>query len=90
VVDVIAHEYEFGNGGHMAASRSQVDWFLYQAGILSFRAFVQGKASWILNYSWDGEKGVTAPEPMNNFGQLQRDGGSEFLGCSRTFDVRVE
>src|SRR5580700_9987088 len=63
VVDVIAHEYEFGNGGHMAASRSQVDWFLYQAGMLSFRAFAQGKASWILNYSWDGEKGVTAPEP---------------------------
>jgi len=25
VVDVIAHEYEVGNGGHMAASRSQVD-----------------------------------------------------------------
>ena len=57
VIDVIAHEYEFGNGQHMAASRSQVDWFLYQAGMLSFRAFAQGKASWILNYSWDGEKG---------------------------------
>ena len=36
VIDVIAHEYEFGNGEHMAASRSQVDWFLYQAGMLSF------------------------------------------------------
>ncbi|MGB6633616.1 MAG: hypothetical protein WBE52_20410, partial [Terriglobales bacterium] len=65
-VDVIAHEYEFGNGGHMAAVRSQVDWFLYQAGMLSFRAFAQGKATWILNYSWDGQKGVTAPEPMKN------------------------
>ena len=66
VIDVIAHEYEFGNGEHMAASRSQVDWFLYQAGMLTFRAFAQGKATWILNYSWDGEKGVTAPEPMKN------------------------
>ena len=66
VVDVIAHEYEFGNGEHMAALRSQVDWFLYQAGMLSFRAFAQGKATWILNYSWDGQKGVTAPEPMKN------------------------
>ena len=66
VVDVIAHEYEFGNGEHMAATRSQIDWFLYQAGMLSFRAFAQGKASWILNYSWDGEKDVSAPEPMKN------------------------
>ena len=66
VVDVIAHEYEFGNGEHMAAVRSQVDWFLYQAGMLTFRAFAQGKATWILNYSWDGQKGLTPPEPMKN------------------------
>jgi hypothetical protein len=66
VIDVIAHEYEFGNGGHMAAVRSQVDWFLYQAGMLSFRAFAAGKASWILNYSWDGQKEVTPQEPMKN------------------------
>jgi hypothetical protein len=66
VIDVIAHEYEFGNGEHMAAVRSQVDWFLYQAGMLSFRAFAEGKATWILNYSWDQQKDVTAPEPMKN------------------------
>ncbi|HSS96084.1 MAG TPA: family 10 glycosylhydrolase [Terriglobales bacterium] len=66
VIDVIAHEYEFGNGGHMAAMRSQVDWFLYQAGMLSFRAFAEGKASWILNYSWDKQKEVTPQEPMKN------------------------
>ena len=78
VVDVIAHEYEFGNGQHMAASRSQVDWFLYQAGMLSFRAFAQGKASWILNYSWDGEKGVTAPEPMKNLANSIVMAGANF------------
>jgi hypothetical protein len=66
VVDVIAHEYEFGDGEHMAAVRSQVDWLLYQAGMLTFRGFAQGKATWILNYSWDGQKGVTAQEPMKN------------------------
>jgi len=66
VVDAIAHEYEFGNGEHMAASRTQLDWFLYQAGMLSFRAFAQGKATWILNYSWDGDKGVDAREAMKN------------------------
>jgi hypothetical protein len=78
VVDVIAHEYEFGNGEHMAAMRSQVDWFLYQAGMLSFRAFAQGKASWILNYSWDEQKEVTAPEPMKNLASSIVMAGANF------------
>jgi hypothetical protein len=66
VVDAIAHEYEFGSGEHMASSRSQLDWFLYQAGMLSFRAFAEGKATWILNYSWDGDKGVDKRDAMKN------------------------
>jgi hypothetical protein len=66
VVDAIAHEYEFGSSDHMASSRPQLDWFLYQAGMLSFRAFAQGKATWILNYSWDGDKGVDPREAMKN------------------------
>src|SRR3984957_10142878 len=78
VVDVIAHEYEFGNGEHMAAVRSQVDWFLYQAGMLTFRAFAQGKATWILNYSWDGQKDVTAPEPMKNLANSIVMAGANF------------
>lgn len=78
VVDVIAHEYEFGNGGHMAVERSQIDWFLYQAGMLSFRAFAQGRATWILNYSWDGEKGVSAPEPMENLANSIVMAGANF------------
>jgi len=64
VADAIAHEYEFGGGDHMAGSRTQLDWFLYQAGMLSFRAFAQGKATWLLNYSWDGDKAVDAREAM--------------------------
>jgi hypothetical protein len=66
VVDAIAHEYEFGNGEHMAASRTEADWFLYQAGMLSFRAFAEGKATWILNYSWDGNRGVDKRDAMKN------------------------
>jgi len=66
VVDAIAHEYEFGSGEHMAASRSQLDWFLYQAGMRSFRAFAEGRATWILNYSWDGDKGVDKRDAMKN------------------------
>ena len=43
VVDAIAHEYEFGNGGHMASERKPLDWFRYQVGMHSFRAFAQGQ-----------------------------------------------
>lgn len=78
VVDAIAHEYEFGNGEHMAASRTQLDWFLYQAGMLSFRAFAQGKATWILNYSWDGNKGVDAREAMKNLAMSEVIAGANF------------
>ncbi len=66
VVDAVAHEYEFGEGDHMAASRNPLDWFNYQAGMHSFRAFAEGKPTWILNYSWDGQKSVSIPEAMKN------------------------
>ena len=66
VVDAISHEYEFGEGNHMAASRNPLDWFSYQVGMYSFRAFGQGKPTWILNYSWDGQKDVSIPEAMKN------------------------
>lgn len=62
VVDAIAHEYEFGEGDHMASERTPLDWFRYQVGMHSFRAFAQGKATWILNYSWDGDKKAAASE----------------------------
>ena len=78
VVDAIAHEYEFGEGDHMASSRKPLDWFRYQVGMHSFRAFAQGKATWILNYSWDGDKKVTAPEPMMNLAMSQVMVGANF------------
>jgi hypothetical protein len=78
VVDAIAHEYEFGNGEHMAASRTQLDWFLYQAGMLSFRGFAEGKATWILNYSWDGDKGVDKRDAMKNLAMSQVMVGANF------------
>jgi hypothetical protein len=78
VVDVIAHEYEFGDGDHMASERSTLNWFLYQAGMLTFRAFAEGKATWILNYSWDGDKGVAAPEAMKTLAASQIVDGANF------------
>jgi hypothetical protein len=78
VSDAVAHEYEFGSGEHMASSRSQLDWFLYQTGMLSFRAFAQGKATWILNYSWDGDKNVDAREAMKTLAMSQIIVGANF------------
>ncbi|HMD48240.1 MAG TPA: hypothetical protein VKG79_04040, partial [Bryobacteraceae bacterium] len=78
VVDAIAHEYEFGSGDHMASSRTPLDWFRYQVGMHSFRAFAQGKATWILNYSWDGDKKVDARESMMNLAMSQVMAGANF------------
>ncbi len=78
VVDAIAHEYEFGEGDHMAASRTPLDWFYYQVGMHTFRAFAQGKATWILNYSWDGDKVVDKREAMMNLAMSQVMDGANF------------
>jgi hypothetical protein len=66
VNDAIAHEYEFGGGNHMASSRTPLDWFRYQVGMASFRAFAEGKPTWILNYSWDGDKKIAPRDAMEN------------------------
>lgn len=65
VVDAIAHEYH-GGGESMAASRTALDWFSYMLGMYSFRAFAGGKATWMLSYSWDGEKKIDPGEAMKN------------------------
>jgi len=78
VVDAVAHEYEFGNGDHMASSRTPLDWFNYQAGMHSFRAFAQGKATWILNYSWDGDAKVDRREAMMNLAMSEIMAGANF------------
>lgn len=79
VVDAIAHEYDFGNGNdHTAASRGELEWFLYQAGIESFRAFAQGKPTWILNYSWDGNPRVKPGDAMKNLAMSEVIAGANF------------
>jgi hypothetical protein len=78
VVDAIAHEYEFGEGDHMASSRKPLDWFRYQVGMHTFRAFAEGKPTWILNYSWDGDQKVDKREAMMNLAMSQIMTGSNF------------
>ncbi len=78
VADAIAHEYEYGGGDHTASARTPLDWFFYQVGMHSFRAFAGGKATWILNYSWDGDKNVAAPEAMGMLAMSQVMAGANF------------
>jgi hypothetical protein len=78
VVDAVSHEYEFGDVGHMASERSPLIWFRYQVGMHSFRAFAEGKATWILNYSWDGDKQVDAREAMMNLAMSEVMVGANF------------
>ena len=82
-VDAIAHEYEFGDSeDHTAASRTPLDWFQYQIGIRSFRAFAGEKPTWILNYSWDGATHVTPREAMLNLFM------SELMAGANLWDAR--
>ena len=78
VVDAIAHEYETGGGDHMATSRTPLDWLRYHIGMLSFRAFAEGKATWMLNYSWDGDRVIAPPEPMMNLAMSHVMAGAHF------------
>ena len=46
--------------------------------MLTFRAFAEGKATWILNYSWDGDKIVDAREAMKTLANSQIVDGANF------------
>ncbi|HEY7306753.1 MAG TPA: hypothetical protein VH601_21695, partial [Bryobacteraceae bacterium] len=75
VVDTIAHEYH-GMSDSMAASKSPADWFDQMIGMFAFRAFAGDKPTWMLNYSWDGEKGVSIPESMKTLFAAQLTAGA--------------
>jgi hypothetical protein len=75
VVDVIAHEYQ-GPADSMAASKSPSDWVDQLIGMFAFRAFAGDKASWMLNYSWDGEQDVSIPESMRTLFAAQLTAGA--------------
>lgn len=76
VVDVIAHE--FSAGGYTAAKRNPLDWFRYMVGMYTFRDFAEGKASWMLSYSWDREEGADPKEAMKNLALSQIMAGTNF------------
>ncbi len=76
VVDAIAHEYSAG--GYTAAERNPQNWFNYMIGMYTFRAFAEGKASWMLSYSWDDLKTLGPEESMKNLALSQVMAGTNF------------
>ena len=80
IADAIAHEYEFGDSNdHTAAARTPFDWFMYQIGMRSFRAFAgPGKPTWILNYSWDGAPDVKPRDAMLSLANSELMAGANF------------
>ena len=80
VVDVIAHEYD-GPGGP-AASKNPLDWFSRMIGIYTFRAFAEGKATWMLSYSWYKTNTIEPQDPMKNLAL------SNIMAGANTWDAR--
>jgi hypothetical protein len=64
VVDVIAHE--FSGGGGNAANKNPLNWYSRMIGMYTFRAFAEGKASWMLSYSWGKENKIAPQDPIKN------------------------
>lgn len=95
VVDVIAHEYS--EGGYTAAKRSPIHWFEYMTGMFTFRSFAEGKASWMLCYSWDGEENIEPRQAMENLflaqimaGTNVWDARGHVMSGSNDFTARTE
>jgi hypothetical protein len=75
VIDVIAHEYEWSGVGN-ASRKTPLDWLHFMIGMYSFRAFAGEKPTWMLSYSWDGEKGVSPGQEMQNLFAAQLMAGT--------------
>lgn len=95
VVDAIGHEYS--EGGYTAAARDPIDWFAYMTGMYTFRAFAEGKASWMLSYSWDEEQGIDPREAMKTMfmshlmaGTNTWDAQGHIMSRSNDYETRAE
>lgn len=94
-MDAIAHEYSAG--GYTAAERDPLDWFTYMEGMFTFRAFAEGKATWMLSYSWDQNEGISPRDAMQNLALSQVMAGANFwdaeghvMSGSNDFAARTE
>lgn len=94
VVDVIAHEYNLGNN---SAQREPMEWMEYMIGMYTFRAFAEGKPSWMLSYSWDGEDSIRPADAIENLAMSQVMTGTNswdarrfVMGGSNDYEARAK
>ncbi len=94
IVDVIAHEYNVGNN---SAQREPLDWMEYMIGMYTFRAFAEGKPSWMLSYSWDGEDSIRPADAIENLAMSQVMAGTNswdahrfVMGGSNDYEARTK
>jgi len=94
VVDVIAHEYNVGNN---SAQRQPLDWMEYMIGMYTFRAFAEGKPSWMLSYSWDKEDSIVPADAIENLAMSQVMAGTNswdahrfVMGGSNDYEARTK
>ena len=80
VVDAIAHEF---NPGDNSAKREPLVWMEYMTGMYTFRAFAEGKPSWMLSYSWDGEEKILPDDAIENLAMSQVMAGTNAWDAHR-------
>jgi len=80
VVDVIAHEF---NPGDNSAKREPLVWMEYMIGMYTFRAFADGKPSWMLSYSWDKEESIVPADAIENLAMSQVMAGTNCWDAHR-------
>ncbi len=75
VIDLVAHEYEWSGIGN-ASRKTPLDWLHFMIGMYSFRSFAGAKPTWLLSYSWDGDKGISPGDAMQNLFSAQLTAGT--------------
>lgn len=80
VADVITHEY---NPGNNSAQRAPLQWMQYMIAMYTFRAFAAEKPTWMLSYSWGGEKKIQPADAMKNLFVSQVMAGTNSWDAAR-------
>jgi len=69
--------------GLNSAKRQPADWMEYMIGMYTFRAFAEGKPSWMLSYSWDGEDKIRPADAIENLAMSQVMAGTNSWDAHR-------
>lgn len=103
IADVIAHEYSprdkdyIDGGGGSSARSNPLGWMRYMIAMQSFRAMAEGKPTWMLSYSWDGEERLSPADAIKNLfvsqvmsGTNAWDAARHVMSGSNDYDARTQ